>query len=85
MDERLGICHSDVKLGNIHVMDKLGDLVNDTECKLADVGNAEEVCSSFNYPAERVEPIRPSPHSKQKYSQSMRGSGGMNVNKIKGT
>ena len=45
MHERLGICHTDVKLDNILVIDKLGSLVGDIACKLADVGNAEEVCS----------------------------------------
>lgn len=38
----LGICHTDVKLDNILVIDKPGSLDGDIECKLADVGSAEE-------------------------------------------
>ena len=43
LHDGLGICHTDVKLDNILVIDKPGSLVGDIECKLADVGNAEEV------------------------------------------
>ena len=57
MHERLGICHTDVKLDNILVVDAPGDLVNDIACKLADVGSAEEVCLLFT-PAKWVGPIR---------------------------
>ena len=58
MHERLGICHTDVKLDNVLVVDLHGDLVDDISCKLADVGSAEEVCLLFT-PARRVGPIRP--------------------------
>ena len=39
----LGMCHTDVKLANILVIDKPGSLVGDIVCKVADVGNVEEV------------------------------------------
>ena len=39
----LGLCHTDLKLANILVIDKHGSRVNDIECKLADVGSVEEV------------------------------------------
>jgi tRNA A-37 threonylcarbamoyl transferase component Bud32 len=39
----LGMCHTDVKLDNILVIDKHGSTVDDIECKLADVGSVEEV------------------------------------------
>ena len=44
LHNRLGICHTDVKLDNVLVIDKPGSLVGDIACKLADVGSAEEVC-----------------------------------------
>jgi len=53
MHERLGICHTDVKLDNVLVVDLPGDFVNGISYKLADVGSAEEVCSLFT-PARRV-------------------------------
>ena len=46
----LGMCHTDVKLANILVIDKHGSTVNDIECKLADVGSVEEVSALLNYP-----------------------------------
>ena len=57
MHERLGICHTDVKLDNVLVVDLHGDLVDDISCKLADVGSAEEVCLLFT-PTRWVGPIR---------------------------
>jgi len=37
------MCHTDVKLDNILVIDKHASTVDDIECKLADVGSVEEV------------------------------------------
>ena len=37
------MCHTDVKLANILVIDKHGSTVNDIKCKLVDVVSAEEV------------------------------------------
>ena len=39
----LGMCHTDVKLANILVIDKVDCLEKGIECKLADVGSVEEV------------------------------------------
>ena len=39
----LGMCHTDVKLDNILIIDKVDCLEKDIECKLADVGSVEEV------------------------------------------
>ena len=44
----LGMCHTDVKLANILVIDKKGSTVNDIECKLADAGSVEEVSALLN-------------------------------------
>ena len=43
----LGLAHTDVKLANILIIDKFGSFVNDIECKLADVGSAEEVTALY--------------------------------------
>ena len=43
----LGLAHTDVKLQNILIVDKYGSLVNDIECKLADIGSAEEVAPLY--------------------------------------
>ena len=53
----LGMCHTDVKLANILVIDKHGSTVNDIECKLADVGSVEEVPALLNYPITGGEPL----------------------------
>ena len=42
LHDGLGLAHTDVKLQNILIVDKYGSLVNDIECKLADIGSAEE-------------------------------------------
>ena len=39
----LGMCHTDVKLDNILIIDKVDCLEKGIECKLADVGSVEEV------------------------------------------
>ena len=39
----LGMCHTDVKLANILIIDKADRKENSIECKLADVGSVEEV------------------------------------------
>jgi serine/threonine protein kinase len=56
----LGMCHTDVKLANILIIDKFGGFVNDIECKLADVGSVEEVTSLLS-PSRTGNPYPPHP------------------------
>ena len=56
----LGMCHTDVKLDNILIIDKFGGFVNDIECKLADVGSVEEVTSLLS-PSRTGNPYPPHP------------------------
>jgi hypothetical protein len=60
LHERLGMCHTDVKLANILIIDKFGGFVNDIECKLADVGSVEEVTSLLS-PSRTGNPVPPHP------------------------
>ena len=70
----LGMCHTDVKLDNILIIDKVGCLENGIECKLADVGSVEEVTAILS-PSRAGSRYPPYPTGGFKYTPLFSGRG----------
>ena len=71
----LGMCHTDVKLANILIIDKVDCLEKGIECKLADVGSVEEVAALLS-PSRAGSRYTPYPTVGFKYTPLFSGRGG---------
>ena len=70
----LGMCHTDVKLANILIIDKVDCLEKGIECKLADVGSVEEVTALLS-PSRAGSRYPPYPTGGFKYTPLFSGRG----------
>ena len=70
----LGMCHTDVKLANILIIDKVDCLEKGIECKLADVGSVEEVTALLS-PSRAGSRSPPYPTVGFKYTPLFSGRG----------
>ena len=70
----LGMCHTDVKLANILIIDKVDCLEKGIECKLADVGSVEEVTAILS-PFRAGSRYPPYPAGGFKYTPLFSGRG----------
>ena len=71
----LGMCHTDVKLDNILIIDKADCLEKGIECKLADVGSVEEVTAILS-PSRAGSRYPPYHTGSFKYTPLFSGRGG---------
>ena len=70
----LGMCHTDVKLANILIIDKVDRKETGIECKLADVGSVEEVTAILS-PSRAGSRYPPYPTGGFKYTPLFSGRG----------
>ena len=68
------MCHTDVKLANILIIDKVDCLEKGIECKLADVGSVEEVTALLS-PSRAGSRYPPYPTGGFKYTPLFSGRG----------